>query len=104
MEFLGDLPRAAAFTDQSEYLKLTVGKSGPKLTPTQLKGPLPGIGMQPGKNGPMFVLRNATIPDFTGFLQLLVLGRPVVDQTGLTERYDFTVTFTPISCFEKSNA
>jgi len=74
---------------------LTVGKSGPKLTPTQLKGPLPGIGMQPGKNGPMFVLRNATIPDFTGFLQLLVLDRPVVDQTGLTERYDFTVTFTP---------
>jgi uncharacterized protein (TIGR03435 family) len=74
---------------------LTVGKSGPKLTPTQLKGPLPGIGMQPGKSGPMFVLRNATIPDFTGFLQLLVLDRPVVDQTGLTERYDFTVTFTP---------
>ena len=74
---------------------LTVGKSGQKLTPTQLKGPLPGIGMQPGKSGPMFVLRNATIPDFTGFLQLLVLDRPVVDQTGLTERYDFTVTFTP---------
>jgi len=74
---------------------LTVGKGGEKLTPTQLKGPLPGIGMQPGKSGPMFVLRNAAIPDFTGFLQLLVLDRPVVDNTGLTGRYDFTVTFTP---------
>jgi len=74
---------------------LTVGKGGEKLAPTQLKGPLPGIGIQPGKSGPMLTLRNATIPDFTGFLQLLVLDRPVVDQTGLTGRYDFTVAFTP---------
>jgi uncharacterized protein (TIGR03435 family) len=74
---------------------LTVGKDGPKLTPTQLKGPLPGLGMRPAKNGATFVVNNGTISDFTGFLQLLVLDRPVVDRTGLTDKYDFTVTFTP---------
>jgi len=74
---------------------LTVGKDGSKLAPTQLKGPLPGIGMQPSKTGPMMIMRNAAITDFTGFLQSLVLDRPVVDQTGLTGKYDFTVTFTP---------
>ena len=74
---------------------LTVGKDGPKLKPTELNGSLPGIGMQPAKTGAMFVLRNATIPDFTGFLQLLVLDRPVVDHTGLTGKYDINITFTP---------
>ena len=74
---------------------LTVGKDGPKLKPTQLKGSLPGIGMQPAKTGAMFVVNNANMSNFTGFLQLLVLDRPVVDHTGLTDKYDFTVTFTP---------
>lgn len=74
---------------------LTVGKDGPKLKSTELNGPLPGIGMQPAKTGAMFVLRNAAIPDFTGFLQLLVLDRPVVDHTGLTGKYDINITFTP---------
>jgi uncharacterized protein (TIGR03435 family) len=74
---------------------LTVGKSGSKLTPTQLSGPLPGLGMQPGKGGPMLVMRNATLSDFTSFLQSLILDRPVVDQTSLTGRFDFSVTFTP---------
>jgi len=83
---------------------LTVGKDGSKLTPTQLKGPLPGIGMAPGKTGPMMMMRNATVPDFTGFLQSLVLDRPVVDRTGLTGKYDFTVTFTPDDSLFNGNA
>ena len=33
--------------------------------------------------------------DFAGFLQLLVLDRPVVDETGLSSKYDFALTFTP---------
>jgi uncharacterized protein (TIGR03435 family) len=74
---------------------LTVGKSGSKLTPTQLSGPLPGLFMTSGKTGPALVVSNGTMANFTGFLQALVLDRPVVDQTGLTGKYDFKVTFTP---------
>ena len=74
---------------------LTVAKSGEKLTPTRLKGQLPGLGFRPDKGGLTLLVRNAAIPDFTGFLQVLVLDRPVVDRTGLTGKYDFSCTFTP---------
>ena len=74
---------------------LTVAKSGEKLAPTKLKGQLPGLGFRPGKGGITLQVINAAIPDFTGFLQVLVLDRPVVDRTGLTGRYDFSCTFTP---------
>jgi uncharacterized protein (TIGR03435 family) len=74
---------------------LTVGKDGSKLQPTELNGPLPGIGMRPGKSGPELIVRNGTLKDLTGFLQMLVLDRPVVDKTGLTSKYDITVPFTP---------
>jgi uncharacterized protein (TIGR03435 family) len=74
---------------------LTVGKSGSKLKPTQLSGPLPGLFMTSGKTGPSMVVSNGTMGNFTGFLQAVVLDRPVVDQTGLTGKFDFTVTFTP---------
>jgi uncharacterized protein (TIGR03435 family) len=74
---------------------LTVGKDGSKLKPTEIKGPLPGIGLRPATGGIGFHIINATIGDFTGFLQTLVLDRPVVDKTALTGRYDFDVTFAP---------
>jgi uncharacterized protein (TIGR03435 family) len=80
--------------EMSAYV-LTVGKDGPKLKETQIKGTLPGIGIRPGTGGITFGVINAAIPDFTGFLQILVLDRPVVDKTGLTGRYDFQCTFTP---------
>lgn len=73
---------------------LTPGKTGPKLTPTQMKGPLPGMGMSPGKGGLSMSMMNATTNDFTSFLQALVLDRSVVDQTGIAGRYDFQMTFT----------
>lgn len=73
---------------------LTVGKEGAKLQPAQPNGNLHGVGMQPAKTGAMLFAYNAPIPAFTNFLQSLVLDRPVVDQTGLTGRYDLTVTFT----------
>lgn len=74
---------------------LTVDKGAARLTHTQLDGPLPGIGMRPATGGLILMVRNATIPDFTGFLQSLVLDRPVVDHTALQGKFDFTLTFLP---------
>ena len=74
---------------------LTVDKSGSKLKPTEFKGPLPGIGMRPATGGIMLMVRNAALQEFTSFLQSLVLDRPVVDHTGLKDKYDFTLTFLP---------
>jgi uncharacterized protein (TIGR03435 family) len=80
--------------DLSAFL-LTVGKGGATLKEAQPNGPLHGIGMQTAKDGQVMLVRNAPIAAFTSFLQSMVLDRPVVDQTGLRGRYDFTVTFTP---------
>jgi uncharacterized protein (TIGR03435 family) len=74
---------------------LTVGKDGPKLKPAQPNGNLHGIGIQAARTGALMFANNSPIPAFTSFLQSLVLDRPVVDQTGLTGKYDITVTFTP---------
>ncbi|CAN5540717.1 hypothetical protein BH10ACI4_BH10ACI4_36530 [soil metagenome] len=80
--------------DLSAYI-LSVGKGGSKLKPTEMAGPLPGIGFRPSAEGVSLGVRNGAIGDFTGFLQTLILDRPVVDQTGLKDRFDFTVKFMP---------
>jgi uncharacterized protein (TIGR03435 family) len=74
---------------------LTVGKGGEKIAPTQLNGPLPGFGLGPGKGGLTLHVVNAKMDEFTSYLQMLVLDRPVVNDTQLKGRYDFNVTFTP---------
>jgi uncharacterized protein (TIGR03435 family) len=80
--------------DMSAYV-LTVAKSGQKLTPTEMKGPLPGIGFRPMAGGLMLNMRNGTLADLTGFLQIIVLDRPVVDRTELKDKFDLEVKFTP---------
>jgi uncharacterized protein (TIGR03435 family) len=74
---------------------LTEAKMGAKLSPTQLNLPLPGLGISPGEGGIRLNIANGTLDDFAGFLQMIVLDRPVVNHTELKGRYDFHVTFTP---------
>ena len=79
-------------TELSVYA-LVVGKTGSKINksggdPNGLPGLFfRGLGM--------LTVTNATMTDFTGLMQAAVLDRPVVDQTGLPGRYDFTLNWTP---------
>jgi uncharacterized protein (TIGR03435 family) len=72
---------------------LTVAKGGPKMTVTihQPNDPrnflFRGLGQ--------LMVTNSTMKDFCDGMQGAVMDRPVVDQTGLTERYDFNLNWTP---------
>lgn len=69
---------------------ITVGKGGPKLAKNESGGMLPGFGGRgPGSIG----VRNSTMEEFAGFLQARIVDRPVVDQTGLSGKFDFTLTW-----------
>lgn len=74
---------------------ITVDKAGLKITKVEgNRGNLPGFGGRgPGALG----VFNATMPEFADFLQARMMDRPVVDQTGLTDRYDFTLEWRPDS-------
>ncbi len=70
---------------------ITVAKTGSKLMKTEVAGNLPGFG-----GGPRgLVIRNSSMADFAGFLQNRIVDRPVVDQTSLPDRYDFTLKWQP---------
>ena len=76
---------------------ITVLKTGPKFAASTAdpNGGLGiGFGMAPG-GGMTFNVRNAPFASVANALQGNLLDKPVVDQTGLTGKYDFTVKFTP---------
>ena len=74
---------------------LTVAKTGSKLKQTEFRGPGMSFGLVPKRNGISLPVRNATISDFAGVLQSMVLDRPVVNNTELSDKYDFALTFMP---------
>jgi uncharacterized protein (TIGR03435 family) len=78
--------------EQTVYV-LSVVKAGPKLTRSQ-SDPNASGGMGFGPPG-HFGATNATMGDVAGALGQGALNRPVVDQTGLTGRFDLRLTWTP---------
>jgi uncharacterized protein (TIGR03435 family) len=71
---------------------LTV-KSTPKMDVSKAS-PDAGTGFGFRRLGDLSV-RNMTMAEFAKWMQSGVMNRPVVDQTGLKDRYDFTLKWTP---------
>ena len=72
---------------------ISIGKNGPagiKMVKNTTNGAR--VGAQ-GLGRTTF--SGVTMAGFAGQLQLRVLDRPVIDQTGLTDRYDFTLNWRP---------
>jgi uncharacterized protein (TIGR03435 family) len=72
---------------------LTVGKGGPKLAVTAYRPSTPGNFIFRGLG--QLMVTNSTMKDFCHGMQESVMDKPVVDQTALTERYDFNLNWTP---------
>jgi uncharacterized protein (TIGR03435 family) len=72
---------------------IVAGKGGLKIMKSESdpSGPVSLVFHGPGD----LPARNATMAQFAGILQSSVLDRPVVDQTGISGRYDFHLVWTP---------
>jgi uncharacterized protein (TIGR03435 family) len=78
--------------EQTVYV-LSVVKSGPKFTKSQSDANAPG-GMGIGPPGHLGA-NNQTMAGIASLFGLGILNRPVVDQTGLTGKFDLRLTWTP---------
>jgi uncharacterized protein (TIGR03435 family) len=78
-------------TKELSVYVLSVAKAGPKFSKSgsDPSSP-PGLGGPPGR----MMVRNASMEEFAQVMQM-DLDRPVVDQTGLKDRYDFVLKWTP---------
>jgi uncharacterized protein (TIGR03435 family) len=79
-------------TKELSVYALSAAKTGAKLTKSENQGGLPGFGLR-GLGA--VTVRNATMSDFAAMMQETVLDRPVVNQTELAGRYDFSLNWTP---------
>jgi uncharacterized protein (TIGR03435 family) len=88
------------FHDEKKQLSvyvLSVGRNGPKNL-TKSADPNPGFSIPIGgaRGGIEMTVQNGTMTNFAIFgLQGAVVDRPVLDHTGLTDRFDFTLTWLP---------
>lgn len=69
---------------------LVVGKGGSKLRETTHQSEQPGF----RQAGHRFTFTNATMENLIGVLSQ-VAGRKVLDKTGLSANYDFTLSYAP---------
>jgi uncharacterized protein (TIGR03435 family) len=72
---------------------MVVDRNGQKLEPSD--GDPNGLPSLDFRGRGQLVARNAKLADLAWELQSAVLDRPVVDQTGLTSRFNFTLAWTP---------
>ena len=79
-------------TRELSVFAIIPAKAGPRLhNSTQPPDGPPVVGYSPGQ----LEVGNATMTDFAKFLQRFVTDRPVLDQTGITGKYDLTLRWTP---------
>ncbi len=77
-------------TREEQIYVLTVGKGGPKLTVVTTPGDRQGINGNRGRTQGFAAPMSMMAMNLSN-----VTGRPVVDRTGLTEKYDWVLEFDP---------
>jgi bla regulator protein blaR1 len=93
-KLLADRFQLAFHREQKELpvYSVTVAKSGVRITKNELKNDAVGVIFR----GPGSVaFNNAAMDDLCRMLQTAALDRPVVNKTGLSGKYDFTLIWTP---------
>jgi len=81
-------------TKELPVYNLVVAKSGPKLTPTPADSAKKGSVDSEGRSRQNHIEANGITMDTVAAMLSTSLGRTVIDKTGLTGLFDFTLTYT----------